>query len=345
MRLKDLCLKSHPGLFQCASLSRHDPVFSAGKRRTVTRYHHPSRTEDGRFRAGLDDVIIIPLVFVTLAANKILRFIFLILMRLLDYAFPLAMQLVWLPLFAANVLGNGLVAIINGALRVLPLSKTKRRQWSVSIRRNWSWLRRRISYRAFEHAVHIVFESGMAWVFRTCRHLTPNAALLVILGAVLWLPISFVAATAMHAVLFAKLTSWPAWMQLLHPLATVIAKSKLLVLPVYPAAWPQAKKHPFVQVVFENYKAIKSLYLVKKVGFRYRQAGIAGIAAADSLERTAGLTSAMRWMRKAHVAKHFGFEKPTQELRSFFARWSIKFSAEYYEVKERQAASHQQFHH
>ena len=264
MPLKDQCLNSHPGIFQCASLSRHDPVFSAGKRRTVTRYHHPSRTEDSRFRAGLDDVIIIPLVFVTLAANKILRFIFLILMRLLDYAFPLAMQLVWLPLFAANVLGNGLVAIINGALRVLPLSKTKRRQWSKSIRRNWSWLRRRISYRAFEHAVHIVFESGMAWVFRTCRHLTPNAALLVILGAALWLPISFVAATAMHAVLFAKVTSWPAWMQLLHPLATVIAKSKLLVLPVYPAAWPQAKKHPFVQFVFRSYKAIKSLYSSQK---------------------------------------------------------------------------------
>ena len=92
------------GLFQCASLSRHDPVFSAGNACTVTRYHHPPWTEDGRFRAGLDDVIIIPLVFVTLAASKILRFIFLILMRLLDYAFPLAMQLVWLPLFAAMFL-------------------------------------------------------------------------------------------------------------------------------------------------------------------------------------------------------------------------------------------------
>ena len=110
------------------------------------------------------------------------------------------------------------------------------------------------------------------------------------------------------------------------------------MLPVYPAAWPQAKKHPFVQVVFENYEAIKSLYLVKKVGFRYRQAGIAGIAAADSLERTAGLTSAMRWMRNAHVAQRFGVEKPTQELRSFFSLWSIKFSAEYYEAKERQAS-------
>ena len=69
----------------------------------MTRYHHPSRTEDGRFRAGLDDVIIIPLVFVTLAANKMLRFIFSILIKLLDYAFPLAMQLVWLPLFAVKI--------------------------------------------------------------------------------------------------------------------------------------------------------------------------------------------------------------------------------------------------
>ena len=301
----------------------------------MTRYHHPS----------LDDVIIIPLVFVALAANKILSFILSILMRLLDYAFPLAMQLVWLPLFAAKVLGDGIVAIINGALRFLPLSETKLRQWSETIRRSWSWLRRKISYRAFERAVHIAFESGMAWVFRKCRHLTPNTALLVILGALLWFPISFVVATAMHAVLFAKLTSWPAWMQLLHPLATVIAKTKLLVLPVYPAAWPQAKKHPFVQAIFKNYKAIKSLHLVKKIGFRYRQAEIAGTAAFDSLERTAGLTSAVRWLRNAHVAKHLGVEKPTQELRSFFSRWSIKFSAEYYEAKEQQVASPQPSHH
>jgi hypothetical protein len=149
----------------------------------------------------------------------------------------------------------------------------------------------------------------------------------------------------MHAVLFAKLASWPAWVQLLHPLATIVAKTKLLVLPVYPAAWPQAKKHPFVRVVFKNYKAIKSLYLVKKIGFRYRQAEIAGTAAFDSLERTVGLTSAVRWLRSAHVAKHLGVEKPTQELRSFFSRWSIKFSAEYYEAKQQQVTSPQPSHH
>ena len=95
----------------------------------MTDYHKPAWTEESRFRGALDDVIIIPLVFVTLAANKILRFILSILMRLLDYAFPLAMQIVWLPLFAARVLGNVIVTVINAGLRFLPLSETKRRQW------------------------------------------------------------------------------------------------------------------------------------------------------------------------------------------------------------------------
>jgi hypothetical protein len=81
----------------------------------VTHYHNPGLTEESRFRGALDDVIIIPLVFVALATNKIPRSIFSILMRLLDYAFPLAMQIVWLPLFAAKVLGNVIVTVINGA--------------------------------------------------------------------------------------------------------------------------------------------------------------------------------------------------------------------------------------
>ena len=162
--------------------------------------------------------------------------------------------------------------------------------------------------------------------------------MLVILGAVLWLPVTFGAATARHAVLYAKVISWPAWMQLLHPLATVIAKSKLLVLPVYPAAWPQAKKHPFVQLVFMSCENIKCLYVIKTVGFRYRQAEIAAIAVVERLERTVGIASAVRWLRNAHVAEQFGVEKPTQKLQSFFSRWSIKFSAEYYEAKEQQAS-------
>jgi hypothetical protein len=303
----------------------------------MTDYHNPAWTKESHFRGSLDDVIIIPFVVVALAANKILRFVLSILMRLLDYAFPLVMQIVWLPLFAARVLGNVIVGAMSCALRLIPLSESNRRRWTRSIRRNWSRLRRKISYQAFERAVHDAFEGGMAWVFRKCRHLTPGTALLVILGAALWLPISFAVATAMHAVLLARVASWPAWTQLLHPLATVVAKSKLLVLPTYPAAWPQAKKHPLVQFAIKGYETLKRTHVIRKIGFRYRQAEIAGTAAVERLERTIGVGLAVRWLRNAHVAEHLGVERPTQKLQSFFSRWSIKFSAEYYEARERQA--------
>jgi hypothetical protein len=111
----------------------------------VTDYHSPVRIMESRFGRGLDDVIIIPFVLVTLAVSKILRFILLMLMRLLDYAFPLAIQIVWFPLFAARVLGNVTVSVVSGGLRVLPVSGVKRRQGRISIRRKWSWLRRKIS--------------------------------------------------------------------------------------------------------------------------------------------------------------------------------------------------------
>ena len=119
--------------------------------------------------------------------------------------------------------------------------------------RHWAWLRQKFSYKAFEEAVHHAFEIGKAWVFRTCRTLTPRAALLVLAGAVLWFPVSFVVATLMHAVLIAKALTLPAWMQLLHPVATVSAKSKLLVLPVYPAAWPQVRLRPLVQATIRHW--------------------------------------------------------------------------------------------
>ena len=63
-----------PWLLQCANLSRHDPLSSARNRCTMTDYHNPAWTKESRFRGSLDDVIIIPLVVVALAANKILAF-------------------------------------------------------------------------------------------------------------------------------------------------------------------------------------------------------------------------------------------------------------------------------
>ncbi|WP_213030314.1 hypothetical protein, partial [Acinetobacter baumannii] len=115
-----------------------------------------------------------------------------------------------------------------------PLPGDRSRIWREALQQGWAWLRQKISYHAFEEAVHHAFEAGMAWVFKSCKTLSPRTALLVIIAAVLWIPISFGAATAVHATLIAKAATLPSWMQLLHGVATILAKSKLLVLPVYP---------------------------------------------------------------------------------------------------------------
>ena len=200
-----------------------------------------------RVTGVIEDLIILPLVLLALVLKILSNVTLSILIRILDYAFPVLLQVTRFPLFTARIMGDGITGILRSAVGFLPASSAKRDKWRESLSRYWSWLRQKISYKAFEEAVHDAFERGMAWVFKKCRTLTPRSALLVIAGAVLWLPASFGAATAMHAALIAKATFLPAWMQLLHPLATIIAKSKLLVLPVYPAAWPQAKKHPVVQ--------------------------------------------------------------------------------------------------
>jgi hypothetical protein len=288
------------------------------------------------FRGSPDDAIIVPLAIAALTVNKLVRFLVSVLIHVFDFAFPLAMQLVWLPLLAARFLGDAVIGFLRRVLRILPVGEARRRRWGEAMQRNWTWLRERVSYRAFEHAVHLVFENGMAWVFRKCRHLAPGTALLVIIGALLWLPISFGAATALHAILFAKVASWPAWTQLLHPLATVIAKSKLLVLPVYPAAWPRAKMHPFIQTIFTHCRAIKDLHLVRKFGFRYRQAEHAATAAVDACRQASGARAAT-WFRSTGECRSIA-HKPSQKVRAFYERWSIKFSAEYYEAKERQTA-------
>lgn len=112
----------------------------------------------------------------------------------------------------------------------------------------------------------------MVRVFRRCATLTPGGALLVIAGAILWFPVSFAIATGIHAVLIAKAASLPAWMQFLHPVATLIAKSKLLVLPVYPAAWPQAKRHPLTEGALQFYRDVTSLPIIRKFRYRYLEA-------------------------------------------------------------------------
>lgn len=335
-----------------------------------------------RFDAGVEDTIIFPLVLVAVAAKYLYRATLSVLIHILDFAFPILLQLARFPLFTVRIIGDGVAALLMGIVGCLPLSGTKRQEWLDAVSRRWSWLRQKISYRAFEEAVHHAFERGMAWVFRKCRLLTPRGALLVIGGAVLWLPVSFGAATAIHAVLIAEAASLPPWMQLLHPLATIVAKSKLLVLPVYPAAWPQAKRHPLVQAMSRLYRYVTSLHLVQKTGYRFHQMDHAFVAMADALGRAAshvgldylfntlltGVDSMATWIGKAsraamtwtveglsriplicvivtRYAAHYDgvdqqrAERVSEKVSGFFERWSIKFSAEYYEAKEKGEAA------
>jgi hypothetical protein len=334
------------------------------------------------FGAGIDDAVILPLVLIAFAARKLFHVLLTILIHILDYAFPILLQLARFPLFTVRIIGDGVVVLLKGIVGCLPVAGTTRDAWRERVGRYWSWLRQKISYKAFEDALHRAFEGGMAWVFRTCRRLTPRGALLVIAGAVLWLPVSFGAATAIHAVLIAKVAVLPPWMQLLHPLATILAKSKLLVLPVYPAAWPQAKKYPFVQALFRFYRYVAALYLMQKTRYRYRQTERAYADGAVVLEHVAdrvglshllgslvpGFNSVMAAIGRAvqgaatrTVAAASGFpligtivrsysahydgvsaahaEKFSKQAGGLFARWSIKFSAEYYEAKEREEAA------
>ena len=335
-----------------------------------------------RYSAGIDDIIIIPLVLIALALKKLWNALISLLINIMDWLFPILLQIMRFPLFTLRILGDACAALLRGIVSILPVGGDKRAAWKEAVRAGWAWLRSKISYKAFEEWLHHAFESGMAWVFKACKSLTPNQALLVLVGAVLWLPISFGAATLMHAVLIAKATSLPAWMQFLHPLATIIAKSKLLVLPVYPAAWPQAKQHPFVQATIHCYRYIASLSLMQKVGYRYRQLDQAAARVRDALARAADAAGLARfgsdllaainagavWLgaacRTAVVRLGEGLGKvpgigavltryaaqyddvsekaPTklsEKVRGFYGRWSIKFTAEYYEAKEREEAA------
>jgi hypothetical protein len=348
----------------------------------ATQQQTPPGSPQEEFRPGLEDVVILPLVAVAFIVKVVLRALLTILIDIIDWLFPILLQVMRFPLFTIRIAGDGIAAVLKAVARLLPIGAVRQQAWRDFVSRNWAWLRQKFSYRVFEEWLHHVFEDGMAWVFRTCRTLTPRSALLVIVGAVLWIPISFGAATLMHALLLAWATSLPAWMQLLHPVATVIAKTKLLVLPVYPAAWPQAKQHPIVQAMIAAWRHLTTLHVIRKTGHRYRQTeGVAAEAAQAAghaasavgvshlLRRQAAAVDAtaaavglgLRTLALGTVAALATFplfgdivrryqerydqvgRQPSAPLSvrmsDYFARWSIKFSADYYEAREREAAA------
>jgi hypothetical protein len=243
--------------------------------------------EQSLFRTGIDDAIILPLVLVALLARTLYRAARLIVLVAFDFVFALFLRVLTFPLLVAATAGDGMAWLIKRLADVPSLPGAKRDGWRDLGDRRWSGLRQRMSHRAVADAVQCLLQEAMSWGFRKCGALSPRAALLVIASAILWLPLSAAISIAIHAVLLAKAASLPAWMQLLHPVATIIAKSKILVLPVYPAAWPQAKKHAWVQAAFQCMHCIAALNCIRKAAHRYQQAETSFGQAGDGLRRAA----------------------------------------------------------
>jgi len=328
-----------------------------------------------RFGAGIADSIILPLAVIGVAAKTLLRWAWRLLVHIVDYIFPILLQLARFVLFTFRIVGDGLSALLRFVIKYLPLPLGRRQKWREAVARGWSWLRRKLSYRAFEEWVHHLFEDGMAWTFRTCRKLSPGGALLVIVAALIWMPISFMAATAVHAWLIANAHSLPKWMQVFHVVAALLAKSKLLMLPAYPAAWPQAKQHPIVQALARVWRFVAALYYVQKMGFRFgqvegamnRTAEASGLIRAwettlAAIDRAAAwmgnavravLRPVLRWLTKVPLLgpvvrtyeSHYdraGAAPPqrlSQRVRAFLDRWEMKFTPAYYEAREKEGAA------
>lgn len=329
----------------------------------------PTETQPG-FRAGIDDAVIVPVAALGLVAKTLLRWTWSLIVHLLDHVvFPIVLQVARFVLFTFRILGDAISGLLRFVIKFLPLPQMKRQAWREAVAQVWSWMRRRLSYAAFEAFLHHIFEDGMAWVFRKCRNLSPGGAVLVILAAIVWMPSSFLLGTAAHTWLIANATTLPAWMQMLHVVAAVLPKSKLLTLPVFPAAWPQAKKHGLVQAAGRVWRFVVGLHLVQKARFRFGRLEEGMDRAAHAFGSALGLIRLWQAVRKlvlvagtrfgafvrriarrmetlpvlGPVFRTYGehydrLDEPrlllSQKIKAFFQRWEIKFTPAYYEAKD-----------
>ena len=166
-------------------------------------------------------------------------------------------------------------------------------------------------------------------------------------------------------------------MQLFHIPVAMMAKSKILVLPVYPAAWPQAKRHPIVLEISRLYRQLKCFAVLRRLAVRYRQiesvaqrlgnflfrapisAGLyrlfeallrtfsSASTWAGKWSRTFALRLAVSAARLSVIGPHLKrllrryakmtpakTARPSEKIRSVYARWAIKFTPGYYEAQE-----------
>jgi hypothetical protein len=223
------------------------------------------------FRIGVDDTVIVPMVCAALLARALYQVAFFLISFASAFVFALLLRVMTFPLLVAATAGDGMVWLVKQLAGLPQLSGARREACRQLLDGRWAGLRQWLSHETVVKATQRVLQGGISWTFRRCGALSPRAALFVIAGTMLWLPLSAAISIAMHAALLAHAGVLPAWTQLLHPVATIIAKSKLLVLAAYPAVWPQAKKHAWVQAALRCMDHIVALAIIQKTAHRYGQ--------------------------------------------------------------------------
>ena len=130
-----------------------------------------------QYSAGFEDIIIVPLALIALALKKLWDALISLLIHLMDWAFPIILQIMRFPLFTLRILGDACAALLRGIVSIMPVSGTQARR--VEARRCVRAGRgcdSKISYKAFEEALHHAFEaewpgcSRRAKASRRARH-------------------------------------------------------------------------------------------------------------------------------------------------------------------------------
>jgi hypothetical protein len=100
------------------------------------------------------DVFIVPLAASALSVKTLLRSTLELLVTVLDGIFPIVMQGARLPLFLARIIGDVVAVMLRSLVWLLPLSAQRQKELREILARQWSQIRKHISYRAFEAALH-----------------------------------------------------------------------------------------------------------------------------------------------------------------------------------------------
>lgn len=177
--------------------------------------------------------------------------------KLLDAAFWLVTRLYRLVEAGIIQLVNRSIPLLHGIVDYLPALKPETRwRWKKNIAAGWD--KAKVKYLAIKHRIHRWVEKKEQQVFGWGKKLPPDKAMFILIAASLFVPVSTALGFAGHFLIGKFLPLSLQWLQIL-PIS--LPKLKIFLLPLYPAAWPQAKKSALI-------KRLSASPFLRKTGYQ-----------------------------------------------------------------------------